>query len=79
MQQQILKGVGQQLPAFCSFAASSGWFCEYFSIQNTDSRSSLPLKHVACVSFLFNETARVQRLLAASVWSESCITHWELV
>lgn len=57
--QLILKDIVQQLLAFCSFAASLGLFSQYFSIKNTDPRSSLLLKHVACVGFLFNETLHV--------------------
>lgn len=56
--QLILKDIVQQLFAFFSFAASSG-FSQYFSIQNTDPWSSLLLKRVAHVGFLFNETLPV--------------------
>lgn len=56
--QLILKDIAPQLLVLCSFAASSG-FSQYFSIQDIDPRSSLVLKHVACVGFLFNETLHV--------------------
>ena len=51
--QLILMAIAQQLLAFCSFTASSRLFpqAKFFN-----SRSSLLLKHVACVGFLLSET-----------------------
>lgn len=83
--QLISKHIVQQLLAFGSFAASSELFSHYFSTQNINPRSSLLLKHVACLGFLFNEILHVPlefdkdccRCLVWILWS--CLMHWELL